>query len=116
MRRHNLHMMADSDYLPEIEAKLRDAGYPINTQALNALAPAELVRWRAREGARAAAMENLNFQYTLGLLEADHYQNVTIPAIQAAAPIWRELDIRGLSPRFQAEIDQVLSESEENEQ
>ncbi len=117
MRLQGSHLMADSDYLPEIDVKLRDAGYPADTEAVKALTPVERRRMGAWENAQAAMLENLHYQFRQGLLEPDHYREVTVPVIRSNVPAWRALGIeRGFSSRFQAEIERILAESEENEQ
>ena len=115
VRVQNAQVTANSDYLPAIRVKLRDAGWPTDTEAVEKLTPVELERWVTWMDGAAIHLSNLHYQFTQGMLEPEHYREVTVPAIRNLAPTWPQLRIR-LPPRFQAEVERILAESEENEQ
>ena len=104
--RENLH----SDYWPSLMVKYDEGG-------LDALSPEERRRYLALVQSQSVRFDNIHYQHENGFLDDEYYETTFKALVRAQAPSWEELGSRALHrPSFQAEIDRILAESEENEQ
>lgn len=112
----NARLMANSETLAEIAVQAYDAGFP-SRDSLDALDHVEKFRWRQWMVLQYLNIENLHYQYELGLLEREFYEGVIVERIKLMGDIWSEAGFTATMgrPGFHAEIENVLSRSQPTE-
>ncbi len=110
--------MAGSEDLAGIRLKL-DAAFDLTPDlprpmALDSLSPLERVRWQAWIRGWFTDTDNMFYQFEQGFLDQEYFDAIVKAQIRQFAPMWDALDVRGNArPSFNAEIERVLAEAEE---
>jgi hypothetical protein len=86
----NTRITAESEGLAEIVEKVTEAGWPA-PESLDRLSPVERTRIEAWALLAYLNIENLHYQYELGLLEPSFYEGVIRPAMGRNGDVWKEL-------------------------
>ena len=109
----NARLMAGSNELAEIHFKALEAGWP-SLVALEKLDGVERHRFRHWVQLQFLNIENLHYQYELGLLDPHFYELVVIERIKIMGPAWKEFDFVGTlgRPSFHEEIERVIADSQ----
>jgi hypothetical protein len=89
-RSANTRLTAESEGLAEIVEKVTEAGWPA-PESLGGLSPVERTRIEAWALLTYLNIENLHYQYELGLLEPSFYEGVIRPAMRRSGDVWKEL-------------------------
>jgi hypothetical protein len=105
----NARMMSSSADLSEIVFKVLEAGWP-SLGALDQLDGVEKHRFRHWIQLQFLNIENLHYQYELGLLDTRFYESVVSERIKIMGPAWKEFGFVGTlgRPSFHEEIERVL--------
>ena len=105
----NARLMSSSADLSEISHKALEAGWP-SLSSLDQLDGVEKHRFRHWIQLQYLNIENLHYQYELGLLESDFYESVVNERIRVMGPAWKEFGFLGSlgRPSFHKEIERVL--------
>lgn len=105
----NARLMASSESLADIGERVTDAGFP-SPDSLDVLNPVDRRRWQAWVNLQYLNIENLHYQYELGLLEPRFYEEVVAKRIGALGDVWKHTGVVGSMgrPEFHAEIERVL--------
>jgi hypothetical protein len=97
-------LRAQSDRWPELIVKAQDDGF-------QALSRTEQARWSQFLAAESAQLDNVHYQYQLGLLDDDFYEHTFKPVVKGAAPLWVDADaLFGRRAAFVTEVEQLLQE------
>ncbi len=106
----NSRLIASSESLTDILVRMRVAGFPA-PESLDSLQPVERERARSWITLQYLNIENLHYQYELGLIEPDFYQEVVVERIKDLGRLWKDVGFIGSlgRPRFHAEIERVLN-------
>ena len=97
---------ANSAYLPSIILKYGEGGR-------DALTPEEQYRLSRMHAGLRTRLDNLYYQYQMGLLDEQYYEASVVNVIRINAPTWADIGLSGARrPPFRAEIEPILSESE----
>jgi len=106
----NNALMAGDESLACIADKVRAAGWP-DAASLQALDPIELIRWRAYVSLVYLNIENLHYQYELGMLDEDVFKAAATNVIKSAGDSWKELGLTNMGrTSFHEYIDQVIND------
>lgn len=107
----NARLIASSESLADIAERAYDAGFP-SPASLDVLNPVDRRRYEAWVTLQYLNIENLHYQYELGLLEREFYQEVVRHRIRDLGGIWKHAGLAGRTgrPAFHAEIERVLNE------
>ena len=92
---------AESDYLSEIELKVSNDG-------LQALSPLELSKFRRWHTSVMLRMESHYYHYEQGFLDQETGQ-VVLNAAADSLELWKQLDVRFSSKRFQRLVEEVAA-------
>jgi hypothetical protein len=101
---------AASSEISPIIAKLSEAGYPEQIEALDTLDEIELGRFRLWQIAQQTHWDNMHFQYQQGFLDEQYYQEAFSERVLRLAPTWRALNLTGGRKSFFNEIDRLEKE------
>ena len=109
----NTRLLADSESLADIAVRVNEAGYP-SVDSLEALSPVDRFRWRQWTALQFLNIENLHYQYELGLLEPEFYETVIVGRIRQLGDLWTDTGLTSTMgrPGFHAEIENILKRSE----
>ena len=107
----NSRLMVSSTELAEIHTKVVEAGWP-SLGALDKLDSVERNRFRHWIQLQFLNIENLHYQYELGLLDPRFYELVVTKRIRIMGPAWKEFDFIGTlgRPSFHEEIERIIAE------
>lgn len=115
MRSDALQLMlvyaSDSRYIGPIIARLTEAGYPENVDALDTLSNEERGRFRLWQIAQHTHWDNMHFQYQQGFIDDEYYNDSFRQRVRRLAPTWQALNIGGARRSFTEEIEDVLGKS-----
>ena len=105
----NARLMSSSADLSEIAFKASEAGWP-SLRALDQLDGVEKHRFRHWIQLQFLNIENLHYQYEVGLLDTRFYESVVSERIKNMGPAWKEFGFIGTlgRPSFHEEIERVL--------
>jgi len=108
----NERLMASSESLADIGVRLFDAGFP-SPDSLDVLNPVDWRRWQSWVRLQYLNIENLHYQYELGLLEPRFYEEVVVRRVRDLGSVWKHLGLTESMgrPGFHAEIEHILSGS-----
>ena len=96
--------------LARIADKVRAAGWPDAT-SLQALDPIELIRWRSYASLAYLNIENLHYQYELGMLDEDVFTAAATNVIKSFGESWKELGLTNMGrTSFHDYIDRVIND------
>lgn len=109
IRINQLMHEADSEYVTPIMVKLREAGWPENDAAADALSALERSRMRAWVTASQRQLDNYHYQWEQGLVDDEHWETVIVRAIRTLAPEWRAIEGTGYRPSFKHAVDKILA-------
>ena len=57
-------------------------------------------------------LDNEHYQFQIGFLDPEFYENDTVSGIILFAPTWRRLGMREARKEFREEVDRILAEQE----
>jgi len=86
----NTRITAESEGLAEIVEKVTEAGWPA-PESLDRLSPVERTRVSSWALLAYLNIENLHYQYELGLLEPSFYESMCRPAMRSLGDVWKDL-------------------------
>lgn len=101
---------ADSEHIGPIIAKLTDAGYPEDIDALGQLSSVERQRFRLWQIAQETHWDNMYFQYQQGFIDEEYYRDSFRKRVKRLAPTWKALKVAGARLSFEEEIENILAE------
>jgi hypothetical protein len=109
----NTRLLADSESLADIAVRVNEAGYP-SVDSLEVLNPVERFRWRSWTILQFLNIENLHYQYELGLLEPEFYEKVIVERISELGEVWEAIGLTATigRPGFHKEIEKILNRSD----
>jgi len=111
----NARLMAGSTDLLKLMVKLKEVEWP-DSSALDRLGldAVEQERFEAWNMLQYLNVENLHYQYELGLLDQRFYELVVTEAIKRAGPVWKRVGFVGTlgRPSFHDEIERILALAE----
>lgn len=106
----NSALMAGDESLAGILNKASAAGWP-SVESLQALDPIELIRWRAYSSLAYLNIENLHYQYELGMLDEDVFTAAATNVIKVSGESWKELGLTRMGrTSFHEYIERVINE------
>ena len=107
----NMLVKAASSEIGAIIAKLTQAGYPENIQALDKLTPLERSRFRQWQIAQIAHWDNMHYQYQRGFLDEEYYRDEFVVRVRRLWPVWQALGLTGARKSFIEELTKLTAEA-----